>query len=187
MKMLISIQSLLFMQGNAHENIVCKLSAILLRHQCINTPLQRDWTTLSILRRKQMRVTSTLSRHYQVEKADDLMGIYNKFKIFITRVAIRMTTKWRKQPSWTEFSPHLLNFIRRIPSFMHECYMNVHVILIHKATCLVSGKWHAIFGICFSRDSYLIFMNSRCVLTRYREQSKNPKLIHLPSAITCRT
>ena len=90
-----------------------------------------------------------------------------------------MTTKWWKQPSWTEFSPPLLNFTRWILSFMHQCNMNVHVILINKTTCLVSGNWHVIFGICLSRDSYLIFMNShQCALTRCREQRKNPKLIH---------
>ena len=97
-----------------------------------------------------------------------------------------MTTKWWKQPSWTEFSPPLLNFTRWIQSFMHQCNMNVHVILINKTTCRVSGNWHVIFGICSSRDSYLIFMNShQCALTRCREERKNPKLIHLPTAIFC--
>ena len=66
-------------------------------------------------------------------------------------------------------------------SVLHECSCHFD----QQTTCLVPGKWHVIFGICLSQDNYLIFMNSGCALTRWREQRQNPKLIHLPSAISC--
>ena len=62
--------------------------------------------------------------------------------------------------------------------------MNVHVTLINKQRVLFPAN-DVIFGICLSQDNYLIFMNSGCALTRWREQRQNPKLIHLPSAISC--
>ena len=63
----------------------------------------------------------------------------------ISRVAVRVTTKWRKQQYWTEFSPPLLNFTRLhftssvfYASMLHECschFDKKNVSCSRKMTC----------------------------------------------------
>ena len=57
--------------------------------------------------------------------------------------------------------------------------MNVDVTLSNQTTFHSSwyfGKWHAIFRICSSIDSYfIIFMSRRCMLIRYWEQTRDLK------------
>ena len=57
--------------------------------------------------------------------------------------------------------------------------MNVYITLSNQTTfhsSWYSGKWHAIFRICLSLDSYfMIFMSKWRMLIRYWEQTRNLK------------
>ena len=115
----------------------------------------------------------------------------SSIQIFTNGVGIQLTRKWRKQTVRAEFAMQL-----------HSCYcrnlvflcikgsltsytlcqvwcMNVDVNLSNQTTfhsSWYSGKWHAIFRICLSLDSYfIIFMSRRRMLIRYWEQTRNPK------------
>ena len=99
---------------------------------------------------------------------------------------IQLTRMWQKQTVRTEFATQLHSYCGNlvflcIKGSLTSCTswplwcMNVDVTSSNETGFLSSWycwKWHAIFRICLSLDSYLIiFMNTRCMLIRRREVS----------------
>ena len=58
----------------------------------------------------------------------------------ISRVAVRVTTKWRKQQYWTEFSPPLLNFTR-----LHFTSSVFYASMLHECSCHFDKKKRVVF------------------------------------------
>ena len=138
-----------------------------------------------------MLIPKSPTSHYQFGKIANLMRIHNKFNFFTNGVGVQLTRKWRKQTVRAVFAMQL-----------HSCYcgnlvflcikgslisctlcqvwcMNVDVTLSNQTTfhsSWYSGKWHAIFRICLSLDSYfMIFMTRRHMLICFSEQTRNLK------------